>query len=81
MTPATKPLFLASWICAAGYTHVVFCTLRLESVWMITSHAAGVAAALAAKDDVTVQKVPIDALQDKLRAQKQVVNFIPGMPE
>ena len=66
---------------AASYTHVAFCTLRLESVWMITGHAAGVAAALAAKDDVTVQKVPIDALQDKLRAQKQVVDFIPGMPE
>ncbi|WP_395743939.1 FAD-dependent oxidoreductase [Prosthecobacter sp.] len=66
---------------AASFTHVAFCTLRLESVWMITGHAAGIAAALAVKDDVSVQKVPLAALQDKLRAQKQVVDFIPGLPE
>jgi len=66
---------------AASYTHVAFCTLRLESVWMITGHAAGIAAALAVKDDVSVQKVPLTSLQDKLRAQKQVVDFIPGLPE
>ncbi len=66
---------------AASYTHVAFCTLRLESVWMITGHAAGIAAALAVKEDTTVQKVPLAPLQDKLRAQKQVVDFIPGLPE
>lgn len=66
---------------AASFTHVAFCTLRLESVWMITGHAAGIAASLAIKDDVPVQKVPLAALQDKLRAQKQVVDFIPGLPE
>ena len=66
---------------AASYTHVAFCTLRLESVWMITGHAAGVAAAIVAKDGSEVQKVNIAALQDKLRAQKQAVDFIPGMPE
>ncbi|MFZ2280720.1 MAG: FAD-dependent oxidoreductase [Prosthecobacter sp.] len=66
---------------AASFTHVAFCTLRLESVWMITGHAAGIAAALAVKDDVAVQKVPLAPLQDKLRAQKQVVDFIPGLPE
>lgn len=66
---------------AASFTHVAFCTLRLESVWMITGHAAGIAAALAIKEDVPVQKVPLAALQDKLRAQKQVVDFIPGQPE
>ena len=66
---------------AASYTHVAFCTLRLESVWMITGHAAGVAAAMAAKDGGDVQKVSVPALQDKLRLQKQVVDFIPGLPE
>jgi hypothetical protein len=66
---------------AASYTHVAFCTLRLESVWMITGHAAGIAAALAVKDGATVQNVPLAPLQDKLRAQKQVVDFIPGLPE
>lgn len=66
---------------AASFTHVAFCTLRLESVWMITGHAAGIAAALAVKDDVTVQKVPLATLQERLRAQNQVVGFIPGLPE
>ncbi|WAC21182.1 FAD-dependent oxidoreductase [Luteolibacter sp. SL250] len=66
---------------AASFTHVAFCTLRLESVWMITGHAAGVAAAMASKDGVAVRNVPIKALQEKLRAQKQVVDFIEGQPE
>ena len=66
---------------AASYTHVAFCTLRLESVWMITGHAAGVAAAMAAKDGIEVQQLNVSALQDKLRAQKQVVDFLPGQPE
>lgn len=66
---------------AASYTHVAFCTLRLESVWMITGHAAGVAAVMAAKDGVPVQKVNVPTLQEKLRGQGQVVNFIPGQPE
>jgi hypothetical protein len=66
---------------AASYSHVAFCTLRLESVWMITGHAAGIAAAMSAKDGADVQKVNVPALQDKLRAQHQVVDFIPGLPE
>ncbi len=66
---------------AASYTHVAFCTLRLESVWMITGHAAGLAAAMAAKNGTEVQKVDVPALQEKLRAQNQVTDFIPGLPE
>jgi len=66
---------------AASYSHVAFCTLRLESVWMITGHAAGIAAAMSTKDGGEVQKINVRALQDKLRAQHQVVDFIPGQPE
>ena len=66
---------------AASYTHVAFCTLRLESVWMITGHAAGIASSIAAKENVPFNKVPIAALQEKLRQQKQVVDFIEGKPE
>lgn len=66
---------------AASYTHVAFCTLRLESVWMITGHAAGLAAAMAAKESGDVHKVSVPALQDKLRAQRQIIDFIPGQPE
>ena len=66
---------------AASYTHVAFCTYRLESAWMIGGHAAGVAAAMAATADTTVQKIDVAALQEKLRAQHQVIDFIPGEPE
>jgi hypothetical protein len=66
---------------AASFTHVAFCTLRLESVWMITGHAAGVAAAMTANTGNDVQKVNVAALQEKLRTQHQVVDFIPGKPE
>lgn len=66
---------------AASYSHVAYCTLRLESVWMIAGHAAGVAAATAARAGKPVQQIDIPALQEKLRAQNQVIDFIPGQPE
>ena len=66
---------------AASFTHVAFCTYRLESVWMIGGQAAGIAAAMAAKAKQAVQGVDVPKLQDKLRAQKQVVDFLPGEPE
>ena len=66
---------------AASLSHVAFCTYRLESVWMIGGHAAGVAAAMAAKSGARVQGVEIAKLQAKLRTQKQVVDFVVGAPE
>lgn len=66
---------------AASYTHVGFCTYRLESVWMIGGHAAGVAAAMAAQKKLPVAKVDLSKLQAKLRAQKQVIDFVSGAPE
>jgi hypothetical protein len=66
---------------AASYTHVAFCTYRLESTWMMGGHAAGTAAAMAAKDGKAVQALEIGALQDKLRAEKQIIDFLPGQPE
>lgn len=66
---------------AASFSHVAFCSYRLESVWMIAGHAAGIAAALAAQARKPVQQIEVRALQAKLRTQKQVVDFIPGQPE
>jgi hypothetical protein len=66
---------------AASFSHVAFCTYRLESVWMIGGHAAGVAAAMSAREGKAVQSVDVRALQAKLRTQKQVVDFIPGQSE
>lgn len=66
---------------AASFSHVAFCTYRVESAWMIGGHASGVAAAMAAVADSPVQKIDVPALQEKLRAQHQIVDFIPGEPE
>ena len=66
---------------AASYTHVALCTLRLESTWMIVGHAAGLAAAEIARKGIPAQTVDVPALQKKLQAQGQVVDFLPGKPE
>ena len=66
---------------AASYTHVAFCTYRLESTWMMGGHAAGVAAAQAARESKDVQAIDVPALQEKLREQKQIIDFLPDQPE
>jgi len=66
---------------AASFTHVAFTSLRVEGTWMVTGHAAGTAAAIAAKQEIPVQDVSAKALQDALKAQGQVIDFIPGKPE
>ncbi len=47
-------------------SHVAYSSLRMEPQYMILGHAAGVAAALAVKNGVSVQVVPIAALQKTL---------------
>lgn len=66
---------------AASFSHVAYCTFRLVSVWMIAGHAAGVAAATAARSGGAVQTIDVPALQERLRAQRQVLDFVPGQPE
>jgi len=66
---------------AASYTHVAYCTLRLESTWMKVGHAAGVAAVQAIHSGKTVQALDVPALQTQLRKEKQVIDFLPGAPE
>lgn len=62
---------------AASFTHVAYCTLRLESVWMITGHAAGVAAAMASKAGSTVQDLPVGPLQEKTAGARPGDRFHP----
>ena len=66
---------------AASFTHVAFSTYRLESTWMMCGHAAGVAAALAARSGGKVQDVDPNGLRRRLVSQGQVVDFLPGQPE
>jgi hypothetical protein len=41
----------------------------------------GIAAAQATRSGATVQSVDLPPLQTKLRAQHQVIDFLPGQPE
>ena len=43
---------------------------------MILGHAAGVAASLALKSDKSVQEIPISALQEKLKSQGAVFEWV-----
>jgi hypothetical protein len=52
-------------------SHVAFSSIRMEPQFQMLGHAAGTAAALAARDGRPVQAVDITALQDRLRAAGQ----------
>ena len=60
-------------VCVSA-THVAICTIRMEPVYMILGHSAGVAAALAAKSHHAVQDVVRGALLEKLSTQRQVLH-------
>lgn len=60
---------------ALSCTHVGISSLRIEGAWMVIGQSAGVAAALAAKDDVAVQDVEYSRLRERLLAQKQVLKL------
>jgi hypothetical protein len=81
LTPRTDVATNLLVPCAASYSHVAFCTLRLESVWMIVGHAAGLAAAMASKHATPVQAIDVASLQSRLKSQGQVIDFAPGQPE
>jgi hypothetical protein len=55
-------------------SHVAYGTIRMEPVYMILGHASGVAAVLTVEKKTTVQKVSIELLQTKLKAQKAVLS-------
>ncbi len=60
---------------ALSCTHVGMSSLRIEGAWMVIGQAAGVAAALAAKEGVTVQKLEYPKLRERLLTQKQVLDL------
>lgn len=55
-------------------SHVAFCTIRMEPVYMLLGHSAGVAGALAAKAESAVQQIDMPLLLRKLREQRQVLH-------
>lgn len=48
-------------------THIAYGSIRMEPVFMVLGQAAGVAAAMAIDDSVSVQTIDVPALQQKLR--------------
>jgi hypothetical protein len=58
-------------------SHVALSSVRVEPTWIVLGQSAGVAAALAAKQDVAVQDVPVPDLQQHLREAKQVLDLRP----
>jgi len=56
-------------------SHVAYSSIRMEPVYMIMGHSAGVAAAWAVKHDAPVQKVDIRSLQERLHQQKQILSL------
>lgn len=60
---------------ALSCTHVAISSLRIEGAWMVIGQGAGVAAALSAKEDVAVQKLPYARLRERLLAQGQVLDL------
>ena len=67
---------------ALSCSHVAISSIRVEPTWMILGQSAGVAAALSAKHNVTVQALAYRELRDRLRAQKQVLDLpvLPAVP-
>ena len=54
-------------------SHIAYCSLRMEPVYMQLGHACGVAAVLAMKQKQPVQAVEVMTLQNKLRHQNAVI--------
>ncbi len=55
-------------------SHVAICTIRMEPVYMILGHSAGVAAVTAVKSGKAVQDIDAALLEKKLREQGQVLH-------
>lgn len=55
-------------------THVAICTIRMEPVYMMMGHAAGVAAAISAQSSKSVQAIDLPQLLKTLRSQGAVLH-------
>ena len=67
---------------ALSATHVAYSSIRVEPTWMTIGQSAGIAAALAAKEGVTVQALDYGRLRTRLLAQNQVLDLpvLPPLP-
>ncbi|MGC3966915.1 MAG: FAD-dependent oxidoreductase [Pirellulales bacterium] len=54
-------------------SHAAYGSIRMEPVFMMLGHAAGAAAAMAAREDTAVQDVPYAKLREQLLADGQIL--------
>jgi hypothetical protein len=72
LTPYEPDNLLVPVCCSA--THVAYCSLRMEPVYMMLGQAAGTAAHLAVAGKTSVQKVDVAALRKLLRDQAAILD-------
>lgn len=60
-------------VCVSA-SHVALSTLRMEPVYQMLGHAAGLAAALSLERGTSVQGIPVQTLRDRLRADGQILD-------
>lgn len=65
---------------AVSSTHVGFCALRLEPIWMSLGQAAGFAATFAVKQNEPLSKITVAAIQDKLIEDKSALIYFSDLP-
>lgn len=70
---------------AASSSHVGFCALRLEPIWMSLGQAAGHAAVMAVEGKNSVQQIDVAQLQHRLHADGSATIYtsdvLPGHPD
>ena len=65
---------------AVSSSHVGFCGLRLEPIWMSLGQAAGHAAVLAIEGNVTLPSVDVAALQSRLHHDGSATIYVSDVP-
>jgi hypothetical protein len=74
IVPKQVQNLLAPVACSAS--HVGFCALRLEPIWMSLGEAAGLAAEYALAEKVPVQKVDVASLREKIWARGGATMYV-----
>lgn len=65
---------------ACSSSHVGFCALRLEPIWMSLGQAAGAAARIAVAENIPVQSVSVPQLQHWLHADGSASIYVSDVP-
>ncbi len=74
MTPKKEECMNLLVPVCASFSHVAFCTYRLESTWMQAGHAAALATVMAKQNEIPVQEIDVQVLQDKLKEEGMIID-------